>query len=42
MDWPPGDYDEHVRRWRRKFFAWIAIGVVVGVALTMYLLHDLR
>jgi hypothetical protein len=36
------EYDEYMRRWRRKFFAWMAVGVVVGVVLAIRLTHYTR
>jgi hypothetical protein len=42
MNWPPDDYDEYMRWWRRKFFAWMAAGFVVGLILCGYLLYHNR
>ena len=40
--WPPDDYDEYMRRWRRKFYGCMAVGAVIGFALMGYLLYGHR
>jgi hypothetical protein len=36
------EYDEYVRRWRRKFTASLVVGLVLGLILMGYLLYGNR